>query len=189
MHRRSSNHGDLGQGKEVWARLVGSKDLLTSPLRQGDDGAAGAQGDPCRSGLAPHRPQPGVARQRGLGIDGDAATFLDGSDGGAVGVRCLARVAKDRDLSRGRQDLSHDRNLEDLDLAQEARHDAVVVEEVGHDQRVDIRVVVGGQDEAALPRQVLPTAPVAAHERHEQGPEDGDREEEGGRPLLAAGAS
>ena len=65
-------------------------------------------------------------------------------------------VPRHRDLPGAADQLSDQRDLEHGLLAHEARRPAVVVQEVGHDQRVEERDVVGRDDDAlAVLAQVL----------------------------------
>ena len=64
------------------------------------------------------------------------------------------------------------RDVEDGLLGHEPRRPAVVVQEVGHDQRIEERDVVGGHDDPlAVPAQVLRPPPVPPGHDHERRPQ------------------
>ena len=174
------------RGNRCGRLRVRRQDLLRPPLRHRDHRGAGLQRDPGGTGLADHRPQLGVAGQRGLRVDGDALPRPHRGHRRRERLRRVGRLAVDRDLLGAAQHPPDEEEPEEHLLAEEPRQPPVVVEEVREGQRVDVRDVVGDDHEAAVGRDVLGPAPVAAGQDRQQRPEDDDGEPvpEADRPVA-----
>ena len=105
---------------------VAREDGLRAPVRHRDERDVAGQREPDGTGLAAHRPQVGVARERALGVDDDSAAVLDERLGRLERLPsgCRGRRARDRNHAGDPQDPAEHRHAEEALLRHEARRAA-----------------------------------------------------------------
>ena len=162
----------------------GASSSLRAPLADRDHRAAGLERDPGGAGLARHRPQVGVAGDRALGVDHDALALARPRPRRRRRRPRRCGEPLDRDLAGRAQEVAEHLVLEQARLREVARQPAVVVDEVGGGQRVDVRDVVERDDAAAGGRDLLAVAPLGLGGDQEERLEDRRRRRRTAQPRF-----
>ncbi len=170
---RPGEHLDVLAGEGVRRLRVRRQQLVCPPLPDRDHRTPGLQGDARGAGLAGHRPQVRVTRQRALRVDDDALAGTHGGDGGVVRALGVAAQPLDGDLAGAAEELAEGLVLEEAGLREVPRQPAVVVEEVRGRQRVEVRDVVEHHDAATGGRDVLAATPRAPRRGQQRRLDDG----------------